>query len=116
MDLKGICIWFDGNNGLMYVTSIVMIIIDSKNIIPKRLVLFIITRINPMIIKLMVSEMVVIIITIKSLCVFLWKFLKYSKINLSISFNKPEVVNAQIIAKLKKSNRIWVYFIFQNGL
>ena len=83
-----------------------MIIIDSKNIIPIRLVLFIITRINPMIIKLMVSEMVVIIITIKSLCVFLWIFLKYSKINLSIFFNKPEVVNAQIIAKLKKSNRI----------
>ncbi len=54
--------------------------------------------------------MVVIIITIKSLCVFLWIFLKYSKINLSIFFNKPEVVNAQIIAKLKKSNKIMSIF------
>ena len=62
-------------------------------------------NINPTIIKLMVSEKVVIIITIRSLCVVLWIFLKYSKIKLSMFFNESDIVNAAIIAKLKKIDK-----------
>jgi hypothetical protein len=96
-----------------------MIVIETKQInkiIPNCLVFLIIVKINPMTIRFIVSENVVIIIINRSLCSFLDIVLKKSETMLSKPFVELVIVNTDIIAKQNKNTKMCDFFISQKGL
>jgi hypothetical protein len=106
----------NAKKGLTYVTAIVIVTREISNIIPNRLVFLIIVKINPAIVRFIVSENVVITMVDMSVCSFLGIFVKEPEMKLSTSFVKPVIANTVIITKHSKNAKIYDLLIAQKGL